>query len=129
MQFTRTLKIGDHKTHPCPSCSEPATRLFESFGFAFEGGGTAPANSGVSKHDYPTADYAVGKDADARWAEVRARDAVKSKVRETTGTVGLVRQNGPKNEYMEYAPAQPGLIEHRKEVVKSVEGAVKSGKA
>jgi hypothetical protein len=83
----------------------------------------------VSKHDYPTADYAVGKNADARWAEIRARDAVKDKVRKVGGSKGLVRQNGPKNEYVEYAPAQPELIKHRKEVVKAVETAVKSGKA
>jgi putative FmdB family regulatory protein len=128
MQFTRTLKMGDHQSHSCPSCSEPAPRVFEGFGFNFAQGGSAPANSGVAKHDYPTADLAVGKSADDRWAEIRARDSVKDKVRQVGGTPKLVRKNGPGNEYVEYTPAQPKLIEHRKDVVHSVRKAVESGK-
>lgn len=65
-QFTRTLKMGDHEAHPCPSCGTAAPRFWgsESFGFGFApSDSAAPGNSGVTKDDYPTADHAVGKSA------------------------------------------------------------------
>ncbi len=127
-KFTKTLKIGEHKTHVCPSCSGMAQQVIEGFGFNFALGGKAPGNSGVTKHDYPTADQAVGQSADARWQEIHARDEVKEKVRKTTGRKGLIRKHGPDNQYIEYSGASKELIDHRKTVVQSVETAVKSGK-
>jgi len=84
LQFKRRLQMGAHPTHTCPSCNKGATRQWEGQGFGFEFGetaGTARANSGVSKHDYPTADQVVGRSADAQWQVIHARNAAKSKIR------------------------------------------------
>jgi putative FmdB family regulatory protein len=127
-KFTKTLKIGEHKTHICPSCSGMAKQVIEGFGFNFALGEGPPGNSGVTKHDYPTADQAVGQSADARWQEIQARDEVKDKVRKATGKKALRREHGPDNKFIEYSGAPSELIDHRKKVVRSVEAAVKSGK-
>ncbi len=126
--FTRNLKIGDYSTYPCPSCSGTAKRVFEAFGFGFSAGKGSPGNSGVSKHDYPTADYAVGRDAESRWQEIRARDQVKEEVRRVNGSRALVRRNGPKNQFVEYGGASQELLEHRRATSRAVEKAVKSGR-
>jgi len=107
-RFDRTLKMGDHPTHPCPSCKEEALRLFDktAFGFGFAAGGTAPANSGVHDQDYPSADKIVGRSADMRWATYRERDKVKNQVREIGGSPALERVEG--EGYTEYtAMVQP----------------------
>lgn len=126
LQFHRTLKIGTHPTHECPKCGDQAPRLWESFGFAFAPGGKAPANSGVSKHDYPTADYAVGRDADARWAEYRDREKVKQKVREVGGTHALIRKTG--KDYIDYQAGGDNLIPTRKQLSKEAAEVVKKQK-
>jgi len=126
--FTQTLKIGEHKTHVCPSCSGMAKQVMPKFGFNFALGKNSPGNSGVTKHDYPTADQAVGQSADARWQEIQARDEVKEEVRKNTGRQALTRKHGPDNKYIEYGGASAEVIQHRKKVVRSVETAVKSGK-
>jgi hypothetical protein len=127
-KFVKTLKIGEHKTHVCPSCSGMAKQVMPKFGFSFALGKGPPGNSGVNKHDYPTADQTVGRSADARWEEIHARDEVKDKVRKVTGNRALRREHGPDGKYIEYSGAGSELINHRKKVVKSVETAVKSGK-
>jgi len=116
LQFTRTLKLDNHKAHICPDCSQEAPRLLEGFGFAFAPGGTAPANSGVSKHDYPTADYAVGSDSEKRWAEHNARERVKNQVRKEGGTHALIRKNG--KGYVEYEAGTPDLLKKRRALVR-----------
>jgi len=102
-RFDRTLKLGDHPTHPCPSCNEEAPRLFDraAFGFGFSAGGSAPANSGVHDQDYPSADKIVGRSADERWATYRARDKVKNQVREVGGSPAIERIDG--EGFTEYA--------------------------
>ena len=107
-RFDRTLKMGDHPTHECPSCKEAAPRLFDhaAFGFGFSSGGTAAANSGVHDHDYPTADKAVGRSAETRWSTYRERDVIKKKVREVGASPALERIDG--EGYTEYtAMGQP----------------------
>lgn len=107
VRFERVLKIGDNATHSCPSCKELAPRLWQGQGFGFgfaSGEGTQIGNSGVTKHDYPTADQAVGSSAEARWSEIQQRENLKKKVREQGGSAALVRENGPGNTYIEYAP-------------------------
>lgn len=114
LQFTRTLSMGEHRTNECPNCKEDAPRLFESFGFNFAQGSGAPGNSGVTRHDYPTADQAVGASADKRWEEYRAREKVKEEVRRQGGDRALVRENGA--DYIEYRAGGQGTIETRKRV-------------
>lgn len=114
LEFMRTLKMGDHKTHECPNCQEAAPRVFEGFGFAFAPGGSAPANSGVTKHDYPTDDYVVGSSADKRWAEYQAREKVKAQVRKVGGNRALIRKNG--TDYIEYEAGSQQTIDGRKKV-------------
>jgi|SRR6185369_3218911 len=106
--------MGEHKSHECPHCQEAAPRVFESFGFAFSQGKGAPANSGVTKHDYPTDDYAVGMSADKRWAEYRAREKVKAEVRKVGGNRALIRKNG--QDYIEYEAGGQKTVEGRKRV-------------
>lgn len=117
VKFSRSLKMSEHPTHECPACKQIAPRLFEGFGFGFKASPqSAPGNSGVSKEDYPTADHAVGKDAEVKWASYNEREAVKKKVRESGGTQPLIRKNGP--DYVEYEGGTPDLITRRKRLLK-----------
>lgn len=121
-QFERTLKMGEHPTHPCPSCQGAAPRVWMGQGFGFDfaaSQGAAPANTGVAKMDYPTADQAVGQSADARWAEYNARETVKTKVREVGENRALVRRNG--EDFVEYQAGAQNLIDGRKKLVKEAE--------
>lgn len=116
--FSRNLKMGDYKALSCPNCNSDAPRVFEGFGFNFAQGGSAPANSGVAKHDYPTADYAVGSDADKRWAEYNEREKVKNKVREAVNSHALVR-TGTKD-YVEYSAAGEDTLSKRRRLVRDL---------
>lgn len=123
LNFTRTLKMGDHPTHECPQCSEDAPRVFEGFGFNFAPGGSAPGNSGVSKHDYPTDDQVVGSDADKRWALYRERERVKDEVRRVGGERALIRKNG--QGYVEYQAGGKQTIDTRKKVSQEIREVMK----
>jgi putative FmdB family regulatory protein len=85
LQFKRRLAMGDHPEHKCPSCKGLAGRRWDgqslSHSFAASAG-TALANSGVSQHDYPTADNIVGRSAEMRWAEQHKRNAAKAQIRD-----------------------------------------------
>lgn len=127
-EFKRTLKMGDHKDHPCPLCHNPAPRVWSGQGFShnFAPASTAaPANTGVAKNDYPTGDQIVGASAEARWAEYKAREEVKQKVREVGGNRALIRRQGVEGDtpYVEYEAGTENLIQQRK---KLVEGASKA---
>lgn len=90
--------MGVHPTCACPSCKRGAPRQWEGQGFGFgfqETAGTAQGNSGVSKHDYPTADNVVGRSADAQWQMIHARNAAKAKIRDQG--VGLARRDQLEN--------------------------------
>ena len=104
VRFERTLKIGEHTDHPCPSCKDPAPRLFDGQGlsFAFGEGGSAAANSGVHDHDYPTADKAVGRSAEERWEHLSLRDQVKNEARKQGDTPALIRHTSDK--HIDYEP-------------------------
>ena len=122
VRFTRTLKMGEHPTHPCPECKAKAPRVWngQGFGFDFSVPATAaPGNTGVAKNDYPTADQAVGSSADKRWAEIDEREKVKAKVREKGGHRALRRQHGPGNQYIEYQAGGQPLVDERKKVVEA----------
>ena len=103
VRFERTLKMGEHTTHPCPSCQDPAPQVIDTeFGFAFAQGNGAPANSGVHDHDYPTADKAVGRSADERWDLIQRRETVKNEARKKGDTHALIRHTG--RDYIDYEP-------------------------
>ena len=102
VRFERTLKMGDVISHPCPACKEEAPRVVESFAFGFAEGQGAIANSGVHKQDYPTADQAVGRDAEKRWETLGAREKVKAEARKQGGTEALIRHTTP--EHLDYEP-------------------------
>jgi putative FmdB family regulatory protein len=128
LRFRRTLKMGDHTSHPCPRCGTDAPRLWEGFGgHQFAHGGTAPANSGVHDHDYPTADKAVGRDAELRWGEIHEREKVKEAVRKLGGTSKLSRQNG--QGYVEYTAMSDAHMNRRLSVYKEVKEALVRGDA
>lgn len=122
VQFERNLKPGANPEHPCPSCHQPAARLWMGQGFAFDFAtptSSAPANTGVAKKDYPSADQAVGSSAEARWGEYTARAEVKDKVREVGGNRALLRRNG--QDFVEYQAGDKNLIDARKKLVKEAE--------
>lgn len=127
-QFTRSLKMGDHETHPCPSCSTSAPRHWDGkgFGFGFAEGSGAPGNSGVSKDDYPTADHAVGKSAEGRWQEHEARDQIKKAVRKVGDTHALIRRHVTEggNPAIEYEVGGERVLEKRRRLVKEAKDAV-----
>lgn len=100
--FERTLRVGKHESYPCPECSQGAPLVMSGFGFAFGAGSGATANSGVHADDYPTADRAVGRSADERWAHIHARERVKRAAREKGDTHALIRRTG--KGYVDYEP-------------------------
>jgi putative FmdB family regulatory protein len=116
VRFERNLKMDNHTTHECPSCHDQAPRVLDGQGFAFQfdqAAGAPPGNSGVHANDYPTADKAVGRSAEERWALLRERDKVKEAARKQAGTHALIRHTAP--DYIDYEPMNPaGLDAHRK---------------
>jgi len=98
--------------HPCPSCGDDAPRCIVGEGFAF-GFKTEPGkegNSGVHKDDYPTADQAVGRSAERRWASYEGRKSIKNQVRAVGQTHALARHDAPDGDYVEYSVLdKPGL--------------------
>ncbi len=125
LQFKRRLKTGTHPTHTCPSCNRGAQRQWEGQGFGFDFAPTAAtgqANSGVTKHDYPTADQVVGRSADAQWQVLHARNAAKEKIR--SQGVALARRDAVTNgqAVTEYTTLNQGAFDARKRL----EGRFKS---
>lgn len=103
LRFERNLKLDTHITHPCPQCGDEAPQIIEGFAFGFvEKPGATTANTGVHKQDYPTADIAVGRDADKRWDEIHVREKVKAEARKQGGTEALIRHNS--RDYIDYEP-------------------------
>lgn len=102
LRFERNLQVDTHASYPCPNCRGAAPLVVSDFGFAFAQGSGAPANSGVHDLDYPSADKAVGRSASARWAHIKAREAVKEQAREQGETHALIRHTG--NGYVDYEP-------------------------
>ena len=102
VRFERNLRLASHESYPCPNCAVAAPLVPSEFGFAFEEGGGAPANSGVHDLDYPSADRAVGRSAGKRWAHIEAREKVKRQAREQGGTHALIRHTG--TDYIDYEP-------------------------
>ena len=125
-RFTRTLKMGEHPHHPCPSCKKPAPRLWAAQGFAFDfaEGGKAPGNSGVTKHDYPTADNAVGRSSDKRWAEYAEREKVKKQVRAGSGLRTLNRTDSPEKDgdhsHIQYTAIGEKEMDSRRDAAKAL---------
>jgi len=118
----------DHVKHPCPSCGQDAPRAWEetfSFGFS-ESKTAAPANTGVHKEDYPTADHLIGKDADTRWAMLNEREKVKNAAREKGGTHALIRHNS--REYIDYEPMSETGLDARRRLAKAAIDAVRAQK-
>ena len=119
LRFERNLKMGEHPTHPCPECGKAAPRVLDQEGFAFafaQPQGAPPGNTGVHKDDYPTADHAVGKDAEQRWGIYEGQAKVKAAAREKGGTHALIRHQG-KN-YIDYEPMTTEGLTARKDLTK-----------
>lgn len=121
LRFERNLKVGNHPTHNCPSCKDPAPLVVSGFGFSFGEGGEAQSNSGVHGHDYPTADQAVGRSAKRRWEHLEARDKVKKEARRQGQTHALIRHTG--EGYIDYEPMNDQGREARRKLVKEAEKA------
>jgi putative FmdB family regulatory protein len=127
VKFDRNLKMGDHESHPCPSCKEGAPRVIEGFSFAFAPGGSATANSGVHDHDYPTADKLIGRDADKKREFNEERDKIKQAAREAAGTHALMREDS--SEATEYRPMGEAGRDARRRLAKQAIETLRSGKA
>ena len=95
LQFERKLAMGAHPTHKCPECTKDAPRLFAgtNLGLKFAQGSSPTSNSGFHDLDYPTADKAVGRDADIRWDGFMERDKLKQKVRNGGQQKALIRKD------------------------------------
>lgn len=116
LSFQRTLALGDHKEHPCPSCKEPATRDWQEDGFSSSFAlptQTQLGNTGVHSQDHPTADQVVGRSAYSKWDSYRDRNDVKNQAREKGKTHALIRHDA--KQHTDYEPMSPkGLDAHRK---------------
>ncbi len=123
LRFSRLLKMENHTIHECPNCKDEAPRVIEGFAFQFEKGTGAPGNSGVHADDYPTADKAVGRSADERWALMNARNKVKDEARKMGGTHALIRHTGP--DYIDYEPMNPAGIDARRELARGMISTVR----
>ena len=117
LRFTRVLKMAVHVSHVCPNCKDLAPLVVEGFAFQFgKSEGAAVGNSGVHDHDFPTADKAVGRSADERWALLNERDKVKKKARELGGTHALIRHTAPT--HIDYEPMSPAGVSAHRELAK-----------
>lgn len=116
VKFDRNLKVGEHLSHECPSCSEQAPLIVTDFGFSFAAGTGAQSNSGVHGHDYPTADQAVGRSAAKRWDHIREREKVKKAARDQGGTHALIRHTG--GDFIDYEPMSDAGRDARRKLVK-----------
>jgi putative FmdB family regulatory protein len=126
LKFERNLKVGEHPTHECPSCEDPAPLVMAGFGFAFAEGNGAPSNSGVHGQDYPTADQAVGRSASKRWETIAAREKVKRAAREQGQTHALIRHTG--KDFIDYEPMSDTGREARRKLAREAVGIVNAGK-
>lgn len=129
VRFERTLKMGDHTTHACPSCKEGAPRVLDGEGFSFgfaKPENSTPANSGVHTDDYPTADRAVGRSADERWALVKEREKVKAEARRQGGTHALIRHTG--DNFIDYEPMSDLGLNARRKLARAAIGAARAGR-
>jgi len=126
LRFERALKMGDHTSHECPNCHEVAPRVMEGFAFGFKEEPGKVGNSGVHKEDYPTADHAVGRDAEKRWEHYSARDQVKAKAREMGQTHALIRKTG--QNYVEYEPMSDAGREAHRNLTKTALGRLQRAK-
>lgn len=129
VQFERRLKIGPHPQYKCPSCKEPAPRVFDGEGLSFAfrtESGTAAANSGVHKDDYPTADQAVGRSASDRWEMISKRDQVKNEARKLGKTHALIR-TGTDN-YIDYEPMTQIGRDARRQLARAAMAAIRKEK-
>ena len=106
-EFVQELILQSHVDRPewkkCPECGGRAVQVIL----------TAPAVSRQGSADAPF-DVAIGRDAEARWARIRERQAKRDKVRKETGASGL--QLTGFNEYSAL-PADKKLT-----LVKGIEG-------
>jgi len=127
-RFDRVLKMGDHPTHICPSCGEPAPRCLigEGFNFGFKVQDEQQGNSGVHKEDYPTADHAVGRSAESRWANYSERKKVKDTVRKHGENHALIRQDT--DTYSEYQTMSNAGLDDRKARASKVFTALRAAK-
>ena len=121
VRFERTLKMSaDSTVFPCPECGDDAPRLFDGqgfgFGFANNGARSGAANTGVHDQDYPTADKAVGRSSEGRWAHIHEREKVKSQARDQGGTRALIRHNG--EGFIDYEPMTEVGVEQRRRLVR-----------
>jgi hypothetical protein len=122
LKFERSLKMGGHTTFPCPNCHEEAPQIMEGFAFGFKETPGKIGNSGVHKEDYPTADQAVGRSAEARWNHVHERNKVKGQAREMGQTHALQRRTGKDESgqpFVEYEPMSPVGREARRNLTKT----------
>jgi predicted nucleic acid-binding Zn ribbon protein len=126
LRFERTLKQENWPSFECPACGELAPRVLEGFAFGFKGDPAKEGNSGVHKEDYPTADHAVGRDAERRWAHYAERDKVKQQVRAQGGSPALMRRTG--DNYVEYEGLNPAGREARRNLAKTALSRLQAAK-
>jgi hypothetical protein len=101
----------------------------EGFSFDFkEKAGALPGNTGVHKDDYPTADQAVGKDADKRWEQHRERDVVKNQVRAVGGSPALIRRTAKDGSFVEYEAMSAAGRQVRRTTAKKAIEAMRTAK-
>jgi len=117
LKFERMLKMGEHGSLECPSCHEQAPRVLEGFAFGFKEDPTKIGNTGVHKEDYPTADHAVGRDAEKRWGYYNEKEKAKGTARKVGETHALARKTG--KDYVEYSPMPGPAREARKNLTKT----------
>lgn len=128
LKFERTLKMGTHNVHECPSCKEMAPVIIEGFAFDFKDGpGAKPGNTGVHKDDYPTADHAVGKDADKRWSYYAEREKVKNAARTQGETPALIRRTG--HDFVDYEPMSDAGRDARRNLTRKALSRLEAAKA
>lgn len=81
------------KEHPCETCGGMCQRVPSATNFQFkgiaEGDPTRRGNSGVHDLDYPSLDKAIGRSANRKWKEFRARKQERDKVRRESGSNAL----------------------------------------
>jgi len=86
LEVIQPMQTATFEDRVCPRCGKNAKFMFD--------GGPAVATSGMSNAPI---DVVVGRDAEARWSDIKRRQAIRDNVRQTSGEQA-VRMTG-RNEF------------------------------
>ena len=120
IRFEKMRKISEFADPAaCPECNEVVNKVPSATNHSFAAsiqGGPRPQNTGVHSIDY-NFDRVVGRDAEAKWKDIEARQAHKRKVlRDNPGASGHDLSRTLDGEYKVMKPAERKVVETARQI-------------